>query len=218
MTARFVSSLVLMAIIVLAAASAEAAPTCPASRPEVTATPLLADPRIDNSLPQPALQKLAGKPYHGGRTLGLYRAEFKARWRIRFGTRDDDGGSCRWIDGVAVEIVAPERTIYIVHARPPGTCWYDSVLAHERKHQAADEAVLAEYVPRLEREIGRAIAALPATPRVPAGQAGAAQQRLAASVEAAIKQVLRALDGTRRARQAAIDTPREYRRVAAACG
>ncbi len=221
MIARFGSSLFVMVIVALAVAPAwpaQATLACPASRPEVAVTTRLADPVIDNTLPQPALQKLAGKAYHGGRTLGLYRAELKARWRIRFGRRDADGKTCRWIEAVAIEIFAPERRIFIVHARPPGTCWYDSVLAHERKHQAADEAVVAEYAPRLERDVARAIAALPPAAPMPAAQAAAAPQRLAAPVQAALKQALRALDATRRARQGAIDNPREYRRVAAACG
>ncbi|HEX7966808.1 MAG TPA: hypothetical protein VF502_01210 [Stellaceae bacterium] len=208
----------LVALAVASAPPARAALACPASRPDVVVTPKLADPVIDNTLPQPALQKLAGKAYHGGRTLGLYRAELRAQWPISFGMRDADGETCRWIDGVVVEILAPERRIFIVRARPPGTCWYDSVLAHERKHQATDAAVVAEYAPRLEREIARAISALPAGALVPVGQAAAAQRRLVAPVQAAIKHVLDALDAARRARQAAIDTPQEYRRVAAACG
>jgi len=35
--------------------------------------------------------------------------------------------------------------IYILRDRHPGSCPYESALAHERKHQAADEAALAEH-------------------------------------------------------------------------
>src|SRR5216683_2229798 len=168
--------------------------------------------------PARALQKLAGKAYHGGRTLGLYRATIRARWHTRVGQRDGHGETCRWIDSIAIDIVAPERAIFIIRERRPGTCWYDSVLAHERKHQATDDAVLAEFAPRLEHAVARAIAGLPETAPVASAEAAAAQQRLMAPVEEAVRRELDALEAERRARQALIDTPREYRRVGAACG
>ena len=54
----------------------------------------------------------------------------------------------------------PRRVIYIVRERHPGSCPYESVLAHERKHQATDEAVLVEHLPRLRRAAEDAAAAL----------------------------------------------------------
>src|SRR6266852_298575 len=200
MTARRSASFLAVALAAgaLAAPSPAWALTCPASRPAVQVSVKTAEPAIDNTLPQPALQKLAGKAYHGGRTLGLYRATIRARWHTRVGQRDGHGETCRWIDSIAIDIVAPERAIFIIRERRPGTCWYDSVLAHERKHQATDDAVLAEFAPRLEHAV--------------------AQQRLMAPVEEAVRRVLDALEAERRARQALIDTPREYRRVGAACG
>ncbi len=220
MTARRSASFLAVALAAgaLAAPSPARALTCPASRPAVQVSVKAAEPAIDNTLPQPALQKLAGKAYHGGRTLGLYRATIRARWHTRVGQRDGDGETCRWIDSIAIDIVAPERAIFIIRERRPGTCWYDSVLAHERKHQATDDAVLAEFAPRLEHAVARAIAGLPETAPVASAEAAAAQQRLMAPVEEAVRRVLDALEAERRARQALIDTPREYRRGGAACG
>lgn len=209
----------MLALPVLAFAAGPAhALTCPAARPAVHVRIDAAAPVIDNTLPQPALQKIAGKSYHHGRTLGLYRASIRLRWRTRVGQRDEGGEACRWIDSLAIDLIASERTIYIIRGRPPGTCWYDSVLAHERKHQATDDAVLAEFAPRLEQAVAHAIAALPPPAPVPSAAAAKAQRRLMAPVDAAVRQVLEALEAERRARQAAIDTPLEYRRVAAECG
>jgi hypothetical protein len=53
---------------------------------------------------------------------------------------------------------------------------------------------------------------------VPPGEAAAIKRRLTAAVERAVNDELRALEAARHARQAAIDSPGEYRRVAAACG
>lgn len=204
-------------LLALAAGPAQAL-TCPASRPAVHVRVEAAAPAIDNTLPQPELQKIAGKAYHGGRTLGLYRGGIRTRWRTRIGQQRVGGLACRWLEEVAIDIVASPRTIYVTRERRPGTCPYDSVLAHERKHQAADDAVIAEFAPRLEQAVARAVAAFPPPSPVPSGEAAAVQRRLTAAVEQAVNGVLEALDTARRARQAAIDTPREYRRVGAACG
>jgi len=128
------------------------------------------------------------------------------------------GVVCRWIDEVAITITAAPRTIYVTRERRPGTCPYDSVLMHERKHQAADEAVIAEFAPRLKQKVARALAALRPPAPVPRSDAAAVERRLTAAVERAVNGELRALEAARHARQAAIDTPGEYRRVAAACG
>jgi hypothetical protein len=214
---RFAIVLLAIALGLSGAAPAPAAPACAAPPPAVTVKVNLADPVIDNSLPQPALQKIAGPAYHGGHTLGLYRAEYRASWTTRLGERSSAGETCRWIESVAIEIATPKRTIYVIRERKPGTCYYESVLAHERKHEAADDAVVAAYLPRLEQEVRAAAAAAPSQPG--AGRDGtAARRRLLAPVEAAIKRGLVELDEARRARQSRIDTPQEYRRVGAACG
>jgi hypothetical protein len=114
--------------------------------------------------------------------------------------------------------VAVDRMIYIVRERHPGACPYDSVLAHERKHQAADDAVLAEYRPRIARAASRAIAALPPPSPVPLAQGDRAEARLTTAVAHALQRVLDAMNAARAARQRSIDSPGEYRRVRAACG
>jgi len=206
-----------LALVALAAAPAEAL-TCPVSHPRVQLSVDVAAPVIDNTLPQPALQRLAGASHHGGRTQGLYRGGIRTRWQTRIGGRQLAGLACRWIDEVTITMTAAARTIYVARERRPGTCPYDSVLKHERRHQAADDAVIAEFAPRLKRRVARAIAALPPPAPLPPGDAAAVERRLTAAVERAVHDELRALEAARRARQAAIDTPGEYRRVGAACG
>lgn len=202
-------------LIVAAASSAPAgaAPACPPSRAAVTVEFTFAEPTIDNTLWQPALQQLAGKGHLFGRTQGLYRADLEVSWRAR--VRRD--AACRWVDEVTVTIAMPSRVIYITRERHPGSCPYDSVLAHERKHQAADEAVVSEYRPRLKRAAEEAVAARAATP-VSDGDGAAAQARLTAPIDAALKHGFALLAKARAERQAAIDTPAEYNRVRAACG
>jgi hypothetical protein len=201
-----------LAAAALSAAPAAAAPVCPPSRPEVTVTLAMAEPVIDNAQPQPALQKMAGKAPAYGRTQGLYRADLEVGWRARV-HRD---GACRWIDEVTVTIDIPKRVIYIARERQSGSCAYESVLAHERQHQAADEAVLAEHRPRLKRAAEEAATLPPIV--VPEDAGTAADARLTGRVAAALRQGFAQLAQARADRQAAIDTPAEYHRVHALCG
>jgi hypothetical protein len=195
----------------------DAAPACPASKPDVTVELNIAEPVVDNALPQTKLQTLAGHQHHYGRTQGLYRADLEVGWRARIRTSDVAGATCRWVDEVTVTVTMPKRTIYIVHDRHPGSCRYESVLAHERKHQATDEAVLSEHRPRLQRVAEEAAATL-ARAGTDAAEGDAVKAKLTAPIAAALKRAFAALAKARAERQAAIDTPAEYRRVRAVCG
>jgi len=204
------------AVALIAAAPAGAVP-CPASRPAITVELDIAEPAIDNALPQAALQKLAGRQRLYGRTQGLYQADLEVGWRARVKSREVEGETCRWIDQVTVTLTMAKRVIHIAHERAPGGCPYESVLAHERKHQAADEAVLRDYRPRLQRAVEETAATLPRGP-MRASDGEVAEARLTQPIAEALKRGFAALAKTRAERQAEIDTPAEYRRVRAQCG
>jgi len=156
--------------------------------------------------------------HHGGRALGLYRTELKMSSTARLAQHQVGGEVCVDVDRVTVRISMPLRTIYIVQARQPGTCAYESVLAHERKHQAADDAILAEQIPRLRIEIAVALAELPPRHSVPMQKADDTSARLSELIASVVKRSTSALFAARAARQAQVDNPQEYRRVRAACG
>lgn len=202
---------VLAALALLAPGSAVAQTTaCPAAPPRVTVALEMAEPSIDNSLPQLALQRLAGPAHHEGRTQGLYRATLTWRRTLRFGRSND----CRWLEAAQIDIRLAPRVIYVTRQRVPGTCPYESVLTHERKHQAVDEELLGEYRPLIENAVTAAIAALQSAPQA----AATPEAPLAHAVDAALQRVMGSLTAARMKRQAAVDNPKEYRRVRAACG
>jgi hypothetical protein len=215
--ARVVSLAPWAAILVAASASA-AQPTCPKQSADVRVELNVPAPSIDNTLPQPALQSLARMHHHGGRALGLYRTELKMSSTARLAQHQVGDEVCVAADQVTVRISMPLRTIYIIRARQPGTCGYESVLAHERKHQAADDAIFAEQIPRLRIEIADALAELPPRHSVPMHKADDASARLSELIASVVKRSTSALFAARAARQAEVDNPREYRRVRAACG
>jgi hypothetical protein len=199
-----------VAVAAAAVVPARAAPACPASNPTVTVELNLVEPVLDNTLPQPKLQQLAGQHHHYGHTLGLYQAQLEVGWRARVRRSEEGREACAWVDEILITVAMPKRTIYIIRERRPGSCPYESVLAHERKHQATDEAVLAEYRPRLQRAAEEAAASLP--------RRGAPATQLTVPLAAAMKRAFAALTEARTERQSAIDTPAEYRRVRAVCG
>jgi hypothetical protein len=215
---RFSVSLALCAASLVAPSTVAAQPICPRQTADVRIELNVPVPGIDNTLPQPTLQSLAGMQHHGGRTLGLYRTELKMSSTARLAQYQVGDEFCIAADQVTVRISMPLRTIYIVQAREPGTCAYESVLAHERKHQTADDAILAEQIPRLRIEIADALAELPPRHSVPMHKAADASARLSELITSVVKRSASALFAARAARQAEVDNPQEYRRVRAACG
>ncbi|HUH85081.1 MAG TPA: hypothetical protein VLX85_10755 [Stellaceae bacterium] len=213
--ARFGRSIIGLMALLLLALPAQAALSCPPSPAVIEIERAIEPPRIDNTLRLPALQRLAGHP-RAGRALGLYKARLAAHWTIAYRHADEGGQACRWIEKVVVKLSMPFRMIYIVRERRPGTCAYETVLGHEREHQAIDDAVVEEYRPRLRSAAMDAIRSLPAAVLRASGP-GAAEQ-LAAPISAALERTLDALKREREARQKAVDSPEEYRRVNAACG
>jgi hypothetical protein len=211
-------SLAPCAAILVAALPAVAQPICSKLTADVRIELDVPRPVIDNTLPQPALQSLAGMQHHDGRTLGLYRTELKMSSTAHLAQHQDGDEVCVAVDRVTVRISMPLRTIYIVRARQPGTCAYESVLAHERKHQAADDTLLAEELPRLRHEIADALAELPRRHSVAIHKATDASAELSELIASVVKRSTSALFAARAARQAEVDNPQEYRRVRAACG
>jgi len=203
--------------IVAFGATARAALTCERSVPTVTVDVKVNEPQIDNTLTQSALQQLAGVAYHRGRAEGLYKAKIAADTAVFVWRRGDRGDTCLWIEQAMVTITTPLRKIYIVRDRHPGTCNYEAVLGHERKHQAVDDALLREHVPLIRAKVEAAIAALPATRPVPLAQADAEERRLVAIVKDSADRAVKAMSSMGQARQANVDSAEEYRRIAAAC-
>jgi len=201
-------------LLALPALPAQAALPCPPAPALIAVERAIDPPRIDNTLPLPAMQRVAGHP-RAGRALGLYKARLEAHWTIALSHREAGGLSCRWIDKVVVTLHMPLRVIYIIRERRPGTCAYESVLGHEREHQEIDDAVIDEYRPHLRAAAAAAIDALPAAALTGSGPGAA--ERLGAPISAALERAFDALKREREARQRAVDTPGEYRRVNAAC-
>jgi hypothetical protein len=200
----------------LLAPGAAHALACDPGQPTVTLAKSIPQPKLDNTLTQPQLQSLPANGHHRGRTLGLYRSELVTAFESQLTVGRQGNEACVRLERVELRVSMPSRTIYVLRERRPGTCEHNAVLEHERKHQAVDDAVVAEHLPRLQR-LMQAAAQRVSAQRVRAGQEKAAQQRLDSELKAALNQGAKALEQDRAARQQAVDTPQEYARVAALC-
>lgn len=174
------------------------------------------EPTIDNTLPQPELQRISRGPHYGSRPPGLYRGELSARENLRLAWRSEGDEVCVRVDRVRIEVTLRERKIWVIRERKPGTCEYDAVLGHERKHQAVDDSMLQEAGERLRQAVAAAIDALPAR-AIPSFERPAAEAHAAETVAAAFRATMGEILRDRDARQLGVDTPQEYRRIGAAC-
>jgi hypothetical protein len=176
-------------------------------------------PVIDNTRPQPELQRMGQKrdtQDHGGLILGLYMAEMGWQEQPRFRISTNGGSACVLVDEVNVRFILQNRTIYIVNTWKSGTCPYTAILAHERKHESTDEKVLREKTPIAKRRIADALS-YASTAAVPASQVEATKQRLAKLVEDVLRKFTDEMIAARTTEQRAVDAGLEYKRVADSC-
>src|SRR5262249_49727474 len=98
----------------------------------------------------------------------------------------------------------------------PGTCPHAAVLAHERKHEGADNEAVRKHAPRLQRAIQVAVAHLGPI-EAPSDKHDSAQARLAARMQSAFDEAWREFQADRSDLQRQVDAGLEYARVAASC-
>jgi hypothetical protein len=124
---------------------------CTESQPVVTIATTIPPPKFDNTLAQSQLQTIPTSLPEDRRWIGLYHAELFADFQVRLVVDRDGEETCTRLMQVDVVISMPQAR-HLRRARAPdGRCDYDAVLGHERNHEAADDAVLAEHLPQLQK-------------------------------------------------------------------
>ncbi|HSE79075.1 MAG TPA: hypothetical protein VLG66_13845 [Alphaproteobacteria bacterium] len=164
-----------------------------------------------------ALKQIAALYNNRHQPLGLYVTRVQPELSVRVVTRTLPRGICMWLQSIDVTISLTERTIHVAREYLRGSCEYQAILQHELKHAQADDAILKIHVPRIEQALRNAAAERGAIgPFAPQGEADA-QIQLRAGVEKAFRESLTQMMRDRVARQGSVDTPQEYRAVAASC-
>ncbi len=177
------------------------------------------DPPVtqDFSRPFAELHRRAGtrppNPRGGQLHLGLTIVGLSFGTEMGFEMTSGLAGVCLRPRTIRLTIRHTLHHVMIASEVPAGGCLFQEVLAHEMRHVAVNRQTLATYAPRVREAASRWAAGAVAR--------GGDAQMLAGSLRdqlgAAVKPVLDRLNAARRSQQAAIDSPEEYRRLAASC-
>ncbi|MBL8701528.1 MAG: hypothetical protein JNK67_24325 [Alphaproteobacteria bacterium] len=195
---------------------------CPQKPPQITIEIVSPKPRIDRSRTREKLtRESAERPPGDVHTLGLYSALWSMTASREVASLVESGGrenrGCAWLDKVAIRVEARPRLIYLARELQPRTCRYAAVLAHERKHVAVDDAVLAEAAGALSARLADALADLRTPAPVRLTGLDELRRRFIDESESRINAMWQAITDERNRRQRDIDSPEEYARVEAEC-
>jgi hypothetical protein len=146
-----------------------------------------------------------------GLTQSALEPDFRAEWMM---LARPEGGVCAALTTATVTLVW-RTTVYIAKELPWRSCSYREVLAHENKHVALDATLFDQFAADIRKAVERAAKSIGIVRETSAERAGAAIRK---RLQRALGAVMDEFSERRNARQLAIDTPREYDRLAAACG
>lgn len=184
----------------------------PAARFDVVATPLSFE--RDDTRPIAELTVKSGSALATHRTMGLTTAVFGQSTDIELRVVGDRHGSrACGTPSVRVELSMQPVVVFIAREVAEVPCQRDATLTHEMKHVEVFREVLQEAVTELEHDFPEAIGAELGR----AVDAEQLQQRLILSVRDYLAQFMKGWQRTLDVRQAEVDSPEEYARVAGAC-
>lgn len=203
------------------------APSVTCSRqppPPVRVFPSLGDVRHDNSRSQYDLNKMeidTVNPYGERETHvgGLMSGEIRVEHKVNFVQEryEQLGLTCVHYDAITINMVI-NPTIYIAREHRPGTCRYNAILEHEKKHVEADRLIVNKYARRIGEALSFAMNKYGAT-YGPFGQdeVDGVQRRLQHYIDGIVKTEVSAMNAERLIVQQSIDTLEEYERVRKLC-
>lgn len=158
-------------------------------------------------------------PNVGQHCAGLTDAESELRTDYQMGSsrRSDSRVYRIWVDSVSVVFDYTRMDVYLSNQYGVGSCEYNVILAHEKRHVAIDERELLKYKDLMARALrhSRSIPGRAHSLRVRSLEAGKAilTRRIRAIVMPYLAKYKRALA----IENGKIDTPANYRRTQALC-
>ncbi len=120
--------------------------------------------------------------------------------------------SCLYYDSVTIEIRL-NPVIYVVREFRPGSCAYNAVLAHEKKHTAVDRAIVGKYAPLIGREVQKAVNAAGALGPYPIADMKSVQDRMTRHIQNAVSSLELQMTEEQARRQQDVDSLEEYQSV-----
>lgn len=213
----------LLVLVLMAASSAAFAQACPPAGAfvptrVVTFSTWMAEPIYSSAEGRARITALSGltRPDSKDFTTGLTRTSTNLELRVQ-GWQFDLGQGRRCVGLARVEGVwkITEIKVDIAREYPPGGCQYRVIRTHEDEHVAISRDAFRHWTPQAEAVLRNAATQIP--PRITTASADAATAEFKDRLIAAMKPTFEAFANELKLRNAAIDTPGNYRRVNGQC-
>ncbi len=147
---------------------------------------------------------------------GLHHGEITLRTQFNILQATQGAAACLGLQSLDMTLVY-DPIIYISSDRPRGSCEYNAALEHEYKHHNTDLLVLRQAVPLLRAAAQRSISSLRLPLQTQTSQLAQAREQLQQQITDQLNLEMDRIEKQRNQRQALIDTPAEYQRVASIC-
>ncbi|CUW40358.1 protein of unknown function [Magnetospirillum sp. XM-1] len=184
----------------------------------VTFSTWMAEPVYSGEESRARITALSGKTRAESNefTTGLTRTTTNLELRVQ-GWQIDLGQGRRCMGLARVEAVWKITEIKVDVAReyPPGGCQYRVIRTHEDEHVAISRDTFRHWTPQAESVLRNAAARI--NPRISTASADAVTAEFKDQLTAAMRPTFEAFANELRVRNAAIDTPGNYRRVNGQC-
>lgn len=154
--------------------------------------------------------------FHEDQPVGLASGElsFTREMRTNIALSNVDGRFCARPQSVTIKVEFPRNVIYVARELPRGSCAHNEILTHEEGHVEIDRELLTDYAPQMEGFVRIALTRM-GTVR------GTTQQEVEQNVQNLIDEQLEKaaneINRERSRRQAAHDSPQEYKRLSKVC-
>ena len=172
--------------------------------------------KIHHDLSRAQLGLLA---FHGptDRILGVTASSLRAGTSTRYAHRPLEGeGVCFWVDHIDVLLRYEALDIYIASEYTRGSCQYQAILTHEKRHAKVARIYLDDYVQRIRSALASLAIPKPRDPRRVQSVAEA-EAKTQATVSKLLEPIIARLREDMAAAQKKIDSRAEYRRVEKQC-
>jgi hypothetical protein len=166
--------------------------------------------RVMSADPRNAVPHWMDGPAKG---FGATSVSAKAKWTLTVRSMQRaDGGFCTVLQHVVMELSA-RTEVSIAKEIPRGSCVWNIVVDHERKHVNLDRKMFPYLSKEIEQRVRARFPGAVAAPDMDTGE-----RILSASLEKFINAIVAEFAAKRNERQLTIDTRREYERPRRACG
>lgn len=143
------------------------------------------------------------------------RVSVKSDMNISWSSSSLTQTGCYWFKDIKI-ILETDPTIYIASDYPKNSCQYREIMEHERHHILIDRRLIGEFAKSIEESAHAAAKEIPVIGPVK-GAPEDIQKKMAAHIEAAVKEASDKMYAERRKRQQALDSREEYERISRSC-